>query len=71
MEKLGQDLKRGFLHMIESIKSCRPTQGMQDGKEPNLGSDEQINVEDRGIRMKAARGPKRPGVPKGSSPQTS
>ncbi|KAJ7956905.1 Methionine--tRNA ligase [Quillaja saponaria] len=69
MEKLDQDLKKGFFQIVEAIKGCTTT--TREVEEPKIESDEKFSIQDRGIRIKAARGPKRPGAPKGGGPQTS
>ncbi|TXG60565.1 hypothetical protein EZV62_015138 [Acer yangbiense] len=65
MEKLVQDLKKGFHRMVDTVKGNENMDGSK------LESGEQVTVvEDRAIRLKAPRGPTRPGVPKGPPPQT-
>ncbi|EXB80811.1 hypothetical protein L484_020065 [Morus notabilis] len=72
MKKLAQDLKKRFLHMIDSIKfGCNTYRGSEDGEEPKLRSVQKASIKGRGIPIKTPRGPKRPGVPKGAPPQTS
>uniref|UniRef100_A0A7N2R6K1 Uncharacterized protein n=1 Tax=Quercus lobata TaxID=97700 RepID=A0A7N2R6K1_QUELO len=71
MEKLAQDLKKGFLRLAENIKTCKPCRGNENGDEPKLESVEKLSVQERAIHITAARGPKRPSVPKGAPPQTS
>ncbi|KAG6657455.1 hypothetical protein I3843_04G084800 [Carya illinoinensis] len=71
MGKFTQDLKKGFLHMVESIKACKTGRGHEEeGEEPKLESAEKLRVRDRAIHIKVARGPKRPSLPKGPPPQT-
>ncbi|KAF3440459.1 hypothetical protein FNV43_RR18743 [Rhamnella rubrinervis] len=69
------------LYMLSPDGNNGPELRIQDGdnEEPKLGSEKvllllltyKLSVQNRGLRIKAARGPKRPGVPKGASPQTS
>ncbi|PNT35617.1 hypothetical protein POPTR_005G084100v4 [Populus trichocarpa] len=68
MEKLAQDLKRGFLNLFEAIRGSRTSQGNENGDEATSESVEEVTVQDRGVKV-TARGPKRPGVPKGPPPK--
>ncbi|KAJ6774951.1 hypothetical protein OIU79_018187 [Salix purpurea] len=68
MEKLAQDLKKGFLSLFEGIRGSRTSQGNEKGEEPTSGSVEGATVHERGIKV-AAKGPTRPSVPKGPPPK--
>ncbi|PON85706.1 hypothetical protein TorRG33x02_185620 [Trema orientale] len=71
MAKLAHHLKKGFLHLIDTIKSCKTTSGTKDVEEPKLRSVQKVSIQGRGIRIKAPKGPELPGVPKGPPAQTS
>ncbi|KAH7565888.1 hypothetical protein ACOSQ2_022312 [Xanthoceras sorbifolium] len=73
MEKLVQDLKKGFLQMVDAVKGYTTTKGNGNMEESKLESAEQVTVvevEDRAIRLNAPKPPTRPGVPKGPPAQT-
>ncbi|GLU20394.1 hypothetical protein SLE2022_365970 [Rubroshorea leprosula] len=72
MEKLVQDLKKGFLNLVESITSWKIDNGKEDGEEPKSESmeKESVQVQERVIQLRAARGPTRPSVPRGPPAQT-
>ncbi|CAK7337928.1 unnamed protein product [Dovyalis caffra] len=67
MEKLAQDLKKGFLDLFEAIRGSRTSQGNENVEEAKSESVEEVTVQERGIKV--ARGPTRPGVPKGQPPK--
>ncbi|KAB2058048.1 hypothetical protein E1A91_A11G214100v1 [Gossypium mustelinum] len=75
MGKLVQDLKKGFCHMVEAFTSCKcykDSQGNENGEEElKIQSSEVISIQQRGMRLKTAKGPTRPTVPKGPPAQTS
>ncbi|XWS41481.1 hypothetical protein CRYUN_Cryun17cG0085400 [Craigia yunnanensis] len=71
MGKLAEDLKKKFCHMVEAFTSCKNDKGNEDGEEPKIQSSKTVSMQDRAIRIKAPRGPKRPSVPKGPPAQTS
>ncbi|GKV25287.1 hypothetical protein SLEP1_g34746 [Rubroshorea leprosula] len=74
MEKLVQDLKKGFINLVESITSWKNDNGKEDGEEPKSESMEvekgSVQVQERVIQLRAARGPTRPSVPRGPPAQT-
>ncbi|KAI5582320.1 hypothetical protein BDE02_07G078100 [Populus trichocarpa] len=68
MEKLAQDLKKGFLNLFEAIRGSRNSQGNENGEEAKSESVEGVTVQEEGIKV-TARGPKLPDVPKGPPPK--
>ncbi|KAG6767251.1 hypothetical protein POTOM_028446 [Populus tomentosa] len=66
MEKLTQDLKKGYLNLFEAIRGSRNSQGNENGEEDKSESVEGGTVQEEGIKV-TARGPKLPDVPKDST----